>query len=62
MVRRLEGIELFKGMNKKNIKLPVTGPYTLMDWSFNDHYKSREDGFDKLKSMVDARNEVAKAL
>ena len=39
----MEEIVLFRGMNKKNIKLPVTGPYTLMDWSFNDHYKSREE-------------------
>jgi len=39
----LDEILLFKQMKKRNIKLPVTGPYTLMDWSFNDHYKSRED-------------------
>ena len=38
-----EEIELFKGLGKRNIKVPVTGPYTLMDWSFNDHYSSREE-------------------
>lgn len=26
---------------KKDIKVPITGPYTLMDWSFNDYYPSR---------------------
>lgn len=39
----LEEIQLFNQLKMKNIKLPVTGPYTLMDWSFNDHYKSREE-------------------
>ncbi len=39
----LEEVELFKELKMKNIKIPVTGPYTLMDWSFNDHYKSRYD-------------------
>ncbi len=30
-------------ISKKDLKIPITGPYTLMDWSFNDYYKSRED-------------------
>ncbi len=38
-----EEVELFKDLKMNNIKIPVTGPYTLMDWSFNDHYKSRYD-------------------
>jgi len=25
------------------IKLPITGPYTMMDWSFNEHYRDREE-------------------
>lgn len=28
---------------KKQPKIPVTGPYTLVDWSYNEYYKSRED-------------------
>ena len=39
----MEEVHLFKELKKNNIKIPVTGPYTLMDWSFNDHYKSREE-------------------
>jgi 5-methyltetrahydropteroyltriglutamate--homocysteine methyltransferase len=27
----------------KPVKAVVTGPYTLMDWSFDEHYRSRED-------------------
>jgi len=28
---------------KKEIKVPVTGAYTLADWSYNEYYKSKED-------------------
>ena len=28
---------------KHEIKVPVTGAYTLADWSYNEHYKSKED-------------------
>ncbi|MEM0155199.1 MAG: methionine synthase [Thermoplasmataceae archaeon] len=26
-----------------DLKLPVTGPYTMMDWSFNEHYGDRHE-------------------
>ncbi len=29
-------------MTHKPLKAVLTGPYTLMDWSFNEHYSSRE--------------------
>jgi 5-methyltetrahydropteroyltriglutamate--homocysteine methyltransferase len=29
--------------SKKDLKIPVTGPYTLMDWSFNEYYNNREE-------------------
>lgn len=29
-------------LTHKPVKAMVTGPYTLMDWSFNTHYKTRE--------------------
>ncbi|MEM4380047.1 MAG: methionine synthase [Thermoplasmatales archaeon] len=38
-----EEVRLLKRLGKKNVKVPITGPYTLMDWSFNDHYRSREE-------------------
>src|SRR5437879_7673672 len=28
---------------KQNIKIPVTGAYTIADWSYNEYYKSKED-------------------
>lgn len=36
-----EEILFLKNTGKKNIKVPITGPYTLMDWSFNEYYKNR---------------------
>lgn len=37
----MEEIQLLKKLKKKNIKIPITGPYTLMDWSFNEYYRDR---------------------
>ena len=35
---------LFVKENTNNlIKLPITGAYTLADWSYNEYYKSKED-------------------
>jgi 5-methyltetrahydropteroyltriglutamate--homocysteine methyltransferase len=39
----LDELEVLKESGRKNIKIPITGPYTLMDWSFNDHYNKREE-------------------
>ncbi len=25
------------------LKVPITGPYTMMDWSFNEHYRDRRE-------------------
>jgi 5-methyltetrahydropteroyltriglutamate--homocysteine methyltransferase len=38
-----EEVEFLKKTKKSNFKIPITGPYTLMDWSFNEHYRTRED-------------------
>jgi 5-methyltetrahydropteroyltriglutamate--homocysteine methyltransferase len=27
----------------KDLKVPITGAYTMMDWSFNEHYKDRRE-------------------
>lgn len=38
---------------RRNVKIPVTGPYTLADWSFNEYYQKRlapqHDDLKKLK-------------
>ena len=38
----VEWWKLTQGMTKKPVKGMLTGPYTIMDWSFNEYYKDRE--------------------
>ncbi|MEM3510242.1 MAG: hypothetical protein QXE57_02990 [Nitrososphaerales archaeon] len=38
---------------KKMVKIPITGPYTLADWSYNEYYQSKEDLlFDLARSII----------
>jgi 5-methyltetrahydropteroyltriglutamate--homocysteine methyltransferase len=37
----LEEFEFVRDNATRNIKVPITGPYTLADWSFNEYYESR---------------------
>ena len=32
-----------QGLTQKPVKGMLTGPYTMMDWSFNEHYKNRRE-------------------
>lgn len=47
-----EEVEFLKKTGKKNFKIPITGPYTLMDWSFNDHYGKREELADAFAKLI----------
>ena len=38
-----EEFKFIKENAKREIKVPVTGAYTLADWSYNEYYKSKED-------------------
>ncbi len=38
-----EEFEFVLNNTNLDVKVPITGPYTMMDWSFNDHYEKRED-------------------
>ncbi|MGE5175072.1 MAG: methionine synthase [Hyphomicrobiales bacterium] len=48
-----------QAQTKKPIKGMLTGPYTMMDWSFNEHYPSREA---MAMDLAAAINEEALAL
>ena len=37
----LEEFLFTKRQTKKEIKIPFTGPYTLVDWSFNEYYEKK---------------------
>lgn len=39
----LEELEYLLRTTGKPLKVPITGAYTMMDWSFNEHYKGRRE-------------------
>ncbi len=48
-----------QGLAKKPVKGVVTGPYTMMDWSFNEYYPSRREA---CLALAKALHEEVKAL
>lgn len=48
-----------QGLTKKPVKGMITGPYTMMDWSFNEHYPSRRDA---CLALAEVLHEEVKAL
>jgi 5-methyltetrahydropteroyltriglutamate--homocysteine methyltransferase len=45
----LEEFSFVKERARKEVKVPITGPYTLADWSFNEFYQSRLRNVSDLK-------------
>ncbi len=43
-------------------KLPVTGAYTLADWSYNEHYLGRQAGWKGRKERREAQRELITAI
>jgi 5-methyltetrahydropteroyltriglutamate--homocysteine methyltransferase len=39
----LEEFLFVKRYASKNIKVPITGPYTLADWSYNEYYSTKDE-------------------
>jgi 5-methyltetrahydropteroyltriglutamate--homocysteine methyltransferase len=39
----LEELQYVKSVARRAVKIPITGPYTLADWSFNEYYLQRVD-------------------
>jgi len=39
----LDEFKFVKGNSNRIIKVPITGPYTLADWSYNEYYNSKEE-------------------
>jgi len=48
-----------KKMTDKPLKVPITGPYTLTDWSYNEYYEKKHSGIKKLpKRRYKARQDL----
>ena len=48
-----------QGLTSKPVKGMITGPYTMMDWSFNEYYPSRREA---CLALAKALHEEVKAL
>ncbi|MEA1924917.1 MAG: methionine synthase [Candidatus Altiarchaeota archaeon] len=48
-----------RDLTDHDIKVPITGPYTIVDWSFNEHYRTKEDAVYALAEVI---NRELKAL
>ncbi len=57
----LEEFEFVKAHTDRFVKIPITGPYTVVDWSFNEYYetvarkKSKGKRIDLRKTYFEAR-------
>ncbi len=49
----LDELRYVKKNSKMETKIPITGSYTIMDWSFNEYYRDREEFlFDISKNII----------
>ena len=55
----LEEFRLVKQHAKRRIKVPITGPYTIAEWSFNEYYQQRrsKDIADLKKLKFEAKRD-----
>ncbi len=50
------------GLPTEALKVPVTGPYTLAEWAYNDYYLAREPGRYRRVGRESAQRELVLAL
>jgi|SRR3989338_4725994 len=60
----LEEFNFLKNKTRHELKVPITGAYTLAEWSYNEHYgkKERKSVFDLFGSEKIDRREMALSL
>jgi 5-methyltetrahydropteroyltriglutamate--homocysteine methyltransferase len=58
----LEEFRFLKGLTPRELKLPVTGPYTIADWSFNEHYLGQRPGWKHRAARREAQREFVEAV
>lgn len=58
----IEEFDFVRSHAKGEPKLPVTGPYTLADWSFNEYYLGRRTGWKSRSVRRDAQREFVVEL
>ncbi len=55
----IEEYEAVKKQTDLPLKVPITGPYTLTDWTYNNHYEKK---LSNIKSFPKRRHEARKEL
>ena len=57
----VDELEYLLSQTKGKLKVPITGPYTMMDWSFNEYYKDRyETAMEFAKLLNEDMKELKK--
>ncbi len=44
--------EFLRSITDREIKVPITGAYTIVDWSFNEFYKTKEEAVYALAEVI----------
>ncbi len=57
-----EEFEFVRAHARAEPKIPITGPYTLADWSFNEHFLARQKGWKGTASRRAAQHEFVVEL
>ncbi len=55
----LQEFEFLKSVTDRKVKVPITGAYTLVEWSFNEYYNSKEEA---VYALAEILNEEVKRL
>src|SRR5579875_2256546 len=65
----LDEFEFVKASTSREVKIPITGPYTVVDWSFNEYYETQlrnkmqsNQRIDLRKTYFEARREFILSL
>jgi 5-methyltetrahydropteroyltriglutamate--homocysteine methyltransferase len=58
----LEEFEFVRAHARAEPKIPITGPYTLADWSFNEYYLGRQKGWKSRDARRRGQREFVHAI
>ena len=51
-VLAIKEYEFLKTLTTREIKVPITGSYTIVDWSFNEYYNTKEEAVYALAKII----------
>ena len=58
----LEEFDFVRAHARKEVKIPITGPYTLADWSYNEYYLRQQAGWKGRAARRRAQRELVVAI